>query len=48
MFFGLAIPEKSIDWWGNSVTSIGCEGAYCVLKEIPEKGYFGPDPGNFH
>lgn len=48
MFFALAIPEKEIVWWGNTVTSLGCEGAACVLKEVPAKGYFGPDPGTFH
>jgi hypothetical protein len=48
MFFALSIPGKEIVWWGNTVPYQGCEGDYCVLKEIPAKGYFGPDPGTFH
>lgn len=48
MFFALAIPEKEIDWWGNRVISLGCEGKPCPRLPIPEKGYFGPDPGTFH
>jgi hypothetical protein len=47
IFFALQLPAGglSIDWWGNSVVGAGCDGG-CVLKEIPEVGYFGPAPGS--
>jgi len=46
IFFGLAIPKKDIDWWGNTVPGIGCSGG-CPRLDIPEKGYFGAAPGTF-
>jgi hypothetical protein len=46
IFFCLQIPKGglAIEWWGNDVVYQGCEGTACVRFEIPEKGYFGPDP----
>lgn len=47
IFFGTAIPEKEIEWWGNS-PSTGCLKGYgCPLWELPEKGYFGGDKGTY-
>ena len=48
IFFALEIPNGglAIDWWGNAVVGSGCEGGGCPLLDVPEKGYFGPDPGS--
>ena len=47
IFFAVEIPGGAVEWWGTTVSYQGCEGEACVRFEIPEKGYFGPDPGNF-
>ena len=49
IFFGLELPAGglAIDWWGNSVSYEGCEGSACTRFPIPDKGYFGPDPGHY-
>ena len=50
VFFALYIPKGgiSIDWWGNNVVSLGCDGAGgCPLLELPDVGYFGPPKGSF-
>ena len=45
-FFALSLPEVDLTWWGNTVSSGGCEGDQCVRLEIPDVGYFGPAPGS--
>lgn len=47
IFFGTAIPEKSIDWWGNAADTECSSGYGCPLWELPEKGYFGPEKGQY-
>lgn len=50
IFFCLSIPHGGIDieWWGNTVTGLGCEGqGGCPRLPIPERGYFGDAPGTF-
>lgn len=47
IFFAVQWSNFSIDWWGNNVPYLGCEGAACTLLEIPDVGYFGPGPGEF-
>ncbi|WVQ66274.1 OPT family small oligopeptide transporter [Kwoniella botswanensis] len=51
IFFALQIPKGgtlSIDWWGNNVVNLGCEGqGGCPRLDIPEVGYFGPAPGTY-
>ena len=46
-FTGKSFPK----WWGNTVSQAGIDyAAYnqkAFLKPLPEKGYFGPDPGNY-
>ena len=34
-------------WWGNTVTTNGCDGKACSYLEVPDTG-FGPAPGEFH
>ena len=46
IFFALNLPKGgtlSLDWWGNSVVNLGCEGdGGCPRLEIGESGIFGP------
>ncbi|KAK4447793.1 OPT oligopeptide transporter protein-domain-containing protein [Podospora aff. communis PSN243] len=50
IFFGLDMQGRTIDWWGNSVVSQGCEtmGEPCPLKQLEPGQYIGPGPGQFH
>lgn len=51
IFFCLQIPNGrySIDWWGNNVVALSCEGeGGCSDFQIPEKSYSGHDPGTFN
>ncbi|KAF5008685.1 hypothetical protein FDECE_5041 [Fusarium decemcellulare] len=48
-FFAFQYNDIAINWWGNTVPFKGCDGtAQCVLKPMPEEGYFGPRIGEFH
>ncbi|CAE7182909.1 unnamed protein product [Rhizoctonia solani] len=47
-FFALQWAGIEIDWRGNSIVSEGCDGKGCPLVPVPEKGYWGPGPGEFH
>ncbi|KAK8845358.1 OPT family small oligopeptide transporter [Kwoniella newhampshirensis] len=50
IFFALELPKGglSIDWWGNNVVGLGCEGAGgCPRLPVPDVGYFGPAPGSY-
>jgi len=38
------------EWWGTA-NEVACNvrgTAKCALFPMPDKGYFGPEPGNFH
>ncbi|KAI1497904.1 OPT oligopeptide transporter protein-domain-containing protein [Biscogniauxia marginata] len=48
IFFSLQWTEISVDWWGNTVTSQGCEGDACTLLKVKQGDYFGPRYGEFH
>lgn len=48
MFFALQWPGVVISWSGNDRPFAGCDGNACPLLPIPEQGYFGPGPGQFH
>ncbi|CCO37541.1 Sexual differentiation process protein isp4 [Rhizoctonia solani AG-1 IB] len=47
-FFALQWSGIEIDWRGNSIVGEGCDGTGCPLLPVPEKGYWGPGPGEFH
>jgi len=47
IFFGLQIPDVSIDWWGNNADT-GCEAKACPRLHVPDGGYFGGAPGTFN
>ncbi|KAI6779433.1 uncharacterized protein J7T54_005247 [Emericellopsis cladophorae] len=49
-FFSISFSDVAIVWWGNTVIAQGCEAepGLCRHKTaLPEKGYFGADPGTF-
>ena len=50
-FWAVQYPEVELNWWGNTVSSEGCEGVACTRltsDNFPDgKSYFGPDPGHF-
>ncbi|KAL7816243.1 OPT domain-containing protein [Trichoderma gracile] len=47
-FFGVTYQGVEVDWWGNSVVSMGCEDHDCILKALPQGEYFGPAPGSYN
>lgn len=51
-FFALSSLEGGggggLDWWGNRITAVGCEGKDCVLKTLKGGEYFGPAPGTYN
>lgn len=47
MFFALQYNGLELSWWGNDITSAGCEGRACTLLTLKEGGRFGPGPGQF-
>ncbi|KAJ7124241.1 OPT-domain-containing protein [Mycena epipterygia] len=48
IFFAVEWPNVSIDWIGNTRPFGGCDEAGCPRLPIPDKGFFGPGPGEFH
>ncbi|KAL7932662.1 OPT oligopeptide transporter domain-containing protein [Trichoderma chlorosporum] len=47
-FFALTYRGITLDWWGNNVINLGCEGVPCPLKKLPEGQFFGPAPGHYN
>lgn len=48
IFFAVQYKPKNINWWGNSVSYAGQDGAESARLAVPaDPGYFGPAPGNF-
>ncbi|QYT00822.1 hypothetical protein H0G86_007889 [Trichoderma simmonsii] len=47
-FFALTYRGITLDWWGNNVVNMGCEGTACPLKKLPEGEFFGPAPGHYN
>ncbi|KAG8685384.1 hypothetical protein FRC08_013140, partial [Ceratobasidium sp. 394] len=46
-FFALQWAGIEINWRGNTIVSEGCDGTGCPRFPVPEKGYWGPGPGEF-
>ncbi|QRW12697.1 OPT oligopeptide transporter protein [Ceratobasidium sp. AG-Ba] len=46
-FFALQWAGIEINWRGNTIVSEGCDGKGCPRFPLPEKGYWGPGPGEF-
>lgn len=47
MFFAVGYHPKSLRWWGNTVSTAGIDGKQIGWLPIPERGYFGPERGQF-
>lgn len=48
IFFAVQYKPVELNWWGNTVSVSGIDGDDTSrLLEIPEEGFFGPEPGNF-
>ncbi|KAL8290373.1 hypothetical protein RQP46_002631 [Phenoliferia psychrophenolica] len=43
-FFALLYKNFEPVWWGNTVSTAGCDGRQCPLLPMPAKGCFGPAP----
>ncbi|KAJ7889565.1 OPT-domain-containing protein [Mycena olivaceomarginata] len=48
IFFAVQWPNVSIDWIGNNRPFLGCDNDGCPRLPIPDSGFFGPGPGEFH
>ncbi len=48
IFFALQYNDIQLDWWGNDITSVGCDGTGCPLYTLADGEHFGPGPGEFH
>ncbi|KAK9370589.1 OPT oligopeptide transporter protein-domain-containing protein [Lipomyces kononenkoae] len=49
IFFAVEYNPKTIKWWGNRVSYAGIDGGVGrqTLLPLPEKGYFGLEPGTY-
>ncbi|KAK9383567.1 OPT oligopeptide transporter protein-domain-containing protein [Kockiozyma suomiensis] len=49
IFFAVQYHPKYVVWWGLNVLYSGVEGGegQVSLLQVPEAGYFGPDPGSY-
>ncbi|OLL22685.1 Oligopeptide transporter 2 [Neolecta irregularis DAH-3] len=47
IFFAFQYKGVQVNWWGNNVSNVGADGEGTPLLPIPNKGYFGPGPGEF-
>ncbi|KAK2595056.1 oligopeptide transporter 6 [Conoideocrella luteorostrata] len=47
MFFAVGYHPVSLKWWGNTVSTAGVDGKQVGWMPIPERGYFGPEKGQF-
>ncbi|KAJ6509641.1 OPT-domain-containing protein [Mycena vulgaris] len=48
IFFAVQWFKVQIVWSGNTRPFQGCDGAGCTRLAIPDSGFFGPGPGEFH
>ncbi|KAJ7872773.1 OPT-domain-containing protein [Mycena olivaceomarginata] len=48
IFFGIEWPGVEIDWRGNTRPFEGCDLMQCPRLPLPDQGFFGPGPGEFH
>ncbi|KAF8173175.1 OPT-domain-containing protein [Mycena galopus ATCC 62051] len=48
IFFGIEWPGVEINWSGNTRPFEGCDAMGCARLPLPEQGFFGPGPGEFH
>ncbi|KAJ7488401.1 OPT-domain-containing protein [Mycena latifolia] len=48
IFFAVEWPNVNIIWSGNTRPFEGCDGNGCTRLTVPDGGFFGPGPGEFH
>ncbi|KAJ6565020.1 OPT-domain-containing protein [Mycena vulgaris] len=48
IFFAVEWLDVEIVWSGNTRPFEGCDGVACPRLPIPDSGFFGPGPGEFH
>ncbi|KAJ6462667.1 OPT-domain-containing protein [Mycena vitilis] len=48
IFFAVEWSNVELDWVGNTRPFDGCDGNGCARLPIPDSGFFGPGPGEFH
>lgn len=48
VFFALQYQDVELNWWGNEVPYMGCEGQPCPLRTLAPGEHFGPGVGQFH
>ncbi|CAK7273386.1 hypothetical protein SEPCBS119000_005627 [Sporothrix epigloea] len=48
IFFALDYHKTSLNWWGNSISSVGCEHKACTRLTLPKGEHFGPGVGEFN
>ncbi|KAG6030530.1 hypothetical protein E4U41_007811 [Claviceps citrina] len=46
-FFAVGYHPVSLKWWGNTVSTAGMDGKQVGWLPIPERGYFGPEKGQY-
>lgn len=47
IYFSTQYHPKPLNWWGNTVSSAGLDGAGVGRLPLPDRGYFGPEKGSF-
>jgi hypothetical protein len=47
IFFSVGYNPVRLRWWGNEVSYAGVDGSQAGILPIPERGYFGPERGQF-
>lgn len=48
IFFAVQFKPVDLTWWGNTVSTAGIDGDDTRrLMDLPEKGFFGPEPGTY-
>ncbi|KAJ7133961.1 OPT oligopeptide transporter protein-domain-containing protein [Mycena crocata] len=48
IFFAVEWPGVEIIWSGNTRPFEGCDANGCARLPLPDSGFFGPGPGEFH
>ncbi|CAK7275015.1 hypothetical protein SEPCBS119000_006466 [Sporothrix epigloea] len=47
-FFALDYNNINLNWWGNTITQVGCEHKACPRLKLGEGEHFGPGFGQYH
>ncbi|KAJ7615908.1 OPT-domain-containing protein [Roridomyces roridus] len=48
IFFTVQYNDVEINWSGNTKLAEGCDAMGCPRLPLPDVGFFGPGPGEFH